>query len=166
MRERTRRARATSAMIAGATRLRVGETAHIYRSRDHLGESLLSPTLTPNAAGAPPPLALLPLDRSSPVPAWRQLTEALKRRISAGELAAGARLPSTRMLAHDLELSRNTVATAYEQLLADGWLEGRRGAGTFVAGRLPRAEPRAPGPVGDAPGLSARGEAIAASFAT
>jgi GntR family transcriptional regulator/MocR family aminotransferase len=72
------------------------------------------------------------------------------------------------MLAHDLELSRNTVATAYEQLLADGWLEGRRGAGTFVACRPARAaRPEAPGSAaGTAPGLSARGRTIAASVTT
>jgi len=167
MREPERQARATSTPIAGATRLRVrGDGAHLSGSFGLLG-GLVSSTLTPNGSAAPPPLALLPLDRSSPVPAWRQLTEALRHRISAGELAAGTRLPSTRMLAHDLELSRNTVATAYEQLLADGWLEGRRGAGTFVARRLPRAAAaRASVPDGNAPGLSARGQAIAASFAT
>ncbi len=114
----------------------------------------------------PPALALLAVDRRSPAPVWRQLADALKHRISAGELAVGTRLPSTRMLARDLDLSRNTVATAYEQLLADGWLEGRRGAGTFVARRLLAAMQRLPLSVGDAPGLSARGEAIAASFAT
>jgi GntR family transcriptional regulator/MocR family aminotransferase len=70
------------------------------------------------------------------------------------------------MLARDLELSRNTVATAYEQLLADGWLECRRGAGTFVARRVRRAETRSPGPSAHAPGLSARGAVIASSVET
>ncbi|HEX2450927.1 MAG TPA: GntR family transcriptional regulator, partial [Gemmatimonadales bacterium] len=111
-------------------------------------------------------MALLPIERGSPVPVWRQLVEALRRRIAAGELAAGTRLPSTRMLARDLELSRNTVATAFEQLLADGWLDGRRGAGTFVAHRPPPAAPP-PMPSPDTRSvLSARGEAIAASVAT
>ena len=128
------------------------------------GEVRLSSTLAPGAAA--PPLALLPLDRRSPVPVWRQLADALRHRVSAGELAAGSRLPSTRMLAHDLELSRNTVATAYEQLLADGWLEGRRGAGTFVAHRPPRNGSGNRAPAGAAPGLSARGATIAASVAT
>ncbi|HEU5169941.1 MAG TPA: GntR family transcriptional regulator, partial [Gemmatimonadales bacterium] len=134
------------------------------------------------ASTPPAALALLPLDRDSDVPAWRQLCEALRRRIAAGELAAGTRLPSTRMLARDLDLARNTVAAAYEQLLADGWLEGRRGMGTFVAGvpgngrvraAAGTAALRASAPASGAsragavlPGLSARGRTIAASFTT
>ncbi len=70
------------------------------------------------------------------------------------------------MVAHDLGLSRNTVATAYDQLLADGWIEARHGAGTFVAARRPAAVLPTTPARGDTPALSARGGAIAASFST
>ena len=59
----------------------------------------------------------------------RTLRDALRN----GRLAPGTRLPSSRALARDLGLARNTVAAAYAQLVAEGWLEGRQGAGTRVA---------------------------------
>ncbi|HEY7225274.1 MAG TPA: PLP-dependent aminotransferase family protein [Micromonosporaceae bacterium] len=49
-----------------------------------------------------------------------------------GRLPAGARLPATRVLAEQLDVSRTTVALAYERLVAEGYLQGRVGAGTFV----------------------------------
>ena len=51
----------------------------------------------------------------------------------AGELAAGVRLPASRELARLLGISRNTVTAAYEQLLAEGFLDSRSGDGTYVA---------------------------------
>ncbi len=153
--------RATFRTIARATACGPGNPRATIGSIPR--EVLLTSILVLEPEAAPPALALLPIDRRSAMPVWRQLCDALKRRIGAGELAAGTRLPSTRMLARDLDLSRNTVATAYEQLLADGWLEGRRGAGTFVARRLPLSTPREPRAAGHAPGLSARGETIAAT---
>jgi GntR family transcriptional regulator/MocR family aminotransferase len=74
------------------------------------------------------------------------LERALRDAIRAGRLAAGTRLPSTRALAADLGWSRGTVAGAYEQLVAEGWLTARAGAGTVVAaGReiVAAARPRA-----------------------
>jgi GntR family transcriptional regulator/MocR family aminotransferase len=68
-----------------------------------------------------------------------QVYAALRRSILAGELAAGARLPSTRLLARDLAVSRNTVLLAYDQLLAEGYVHGRTGSGTFVARAVPEA---------------------------
>lgn len=62
---------------------------------------------------------------------YRQLVDA----ILDGRLRAGERLPPTRELARRLEVSRNTVALAYERLSAEGFLEGRAGAGTFVTAR-------------------------------
>ena len=59
----------------------------------------------------------------------------------SGRLPAGARLPSSRALAGDLGLSRNTIAHAYGQLVAEGWLVARTGSGTRVAERVPAAEP-------------------------
>ncbi|MFE9748165.1 PLP-dependent aminotransferase family protein [Saccharothrix saharensis] len=69
------------------------------------------------------------------------LERALREAIRAGRLTPGARLPATRRLAVELGLARNTVAAAYDQLVAEGYLTARRGAGTRVA-PLPR--PTAP----------------------
>src|SRR4051812_3603229 len=82
-----------------------------------------------------PPLSV---DRSSSDPLHRQLYLHLRELILTGQLRAGVRLPSTRDLAQALDLSRNTVLTAFDQLLADGFLEGRTGAGTFVAQQAQR----------------------------
>jgi GntR family transcriptional regulator/MocR family aminotransferase len=62
----------------------------------------------------------------------RQLYEQLKQAVLSGRLPVGAALPSTRELALRLDVARNTVAGAYEQLIAEGFVEGRRGSGTFV----------------------------------
>jgi GntR family transcriptional regulator/MocR family aminotransferase len=61
---------------------------------------------------------------------YRQLLDA----ILDGRLRSGERLPPTRELAKRLQVSRNTVAVAYDRLVADGFLVGRAGAGTFVSG--------------------------------
>jgi GntR family transcriptional regulator/MocR family aminotransferase len=63
----------------------------------------------------------------------RQIYHQLRIKILSGEISAGYRLPSTRQLAEELGVSRNVVLEAYEQLLAEGFLEGRLGSGTFVA---------------------------------
>ena len=62
------------------------------------------------------------------------LESALREAVRSGRLAPGTRLPASRQLAADLGLSRNTVADAYGQLIAEGWLAARQGAGTWVAG--------------------------------
>ncbi|MCE4556446.1 PLP-dependent aminotransferase family protein [Pelomonas cellulosilytica] len=66
------------------------------------------------------------------------LHAALRDAIASGRLAAGLRLPSTRQLAAQAGVSRNTAVAAYELLAAEGWLESRGAAGSFVA-ELPRA---------------------------
>ncbi|MEM7701536.1 MAG: PLP-dependent aminotransferase family protein [Pseudomonadota bacterium] len=63
----------------------------------------------------------------------RQLADEIRRRIEAGTLIAGDRIPPTRQLAKDLGIARGTVTTAVEMLLAEGILEARVGSGTFVA---------------------------------
>lgn len=73
------------------------------------------------------------LDRTAAVSLPQQLAGELRARVRAGELAAGARLPSTRDLARDLRVSRAVVQAAYDQLHAEGWIVGRVGAGTYVA---------------------------------
>lgn len=60
-----------------------------------------------------------------------------RQSILRGNLRKRLRLPSTRDLANDLRVSRNIVAIAFEQLLAEGYLESRTGAGTFVIKTLP-----------------------------
>jgi GntR family transcriptional regulator/MocR family aminotransferase len=114
----------------------------------------------------------LSLDAPSDVPIYRQLYDGLRSGILAGSLSAGTRLPSTRTLATELGVSRTTVVTAFENLLAEGYLEGRVGSGTYVAGSLPeellgvRAEPAEPRPPLSGRGLSRRGVLLAATPTT
>ena len=68
---------------------------------------------------------------------YRQAYRALRAAILDGRLAPGERLPSSRVLAREAKLARNTVLQAYEQLVAEGYAESRRGAGTFVVAELP-----------------------------
>ncbi|MFF3845123.1 PLP-dependent aminotransferase family protein [Streptomyces sp. NPDC002328] len=77
----------------------------------------------------------------------RGLTDALREAVRTGRLAPGTRLPSSRSLAADLGVARNTVAEAYADLVAEGWLTARQGSGTRVADRtvVPPAG-AAPGP--------------------
>jgi GntR family transcriptional regulator / MocR family aminotransferase len=81
------------------------------------------------------PLALEPLfpDRSSGENLAVQLARRLREGIEGGTLRAGTRLLGSRQLAKRLSLGRNTVALAFEQLTAEGYLDARKGAGTFVA---------------------------------
>src|SRR5690349_21275497 len=58
---------------------------------------------------------------------------ALRAAVSEGRLLPGDRLPASRVLAVDLGISRTTVATVYERLAAEGFLDARVGAGTFVS---------------------------------
>ncbi|EKM6427676.1 PLP-dependent aminotransferase family protein [Cronobacter sakazakii] len=67
----------------------------------------------------------------------KRLYNALRLTILDGSLPAQSRLPASRDLAQQLGLSRNTVLTVYEQLLAEGYVTSRAGSGTFVAGMLP-----------------------------
>src|SRR6187399_2312386 len=73
------------------------------------------------------------LQLDSQGPRYAQLTRALKNAILSGRCAPATRLPATRSLARDLDLSRNTVLAAYEQLAAEGFIEGRIGSGCYVA---------------------------------
>lgn len=65
----------------------------------------------------------------------RSLEAALRAAVRDGRLPPGTRLPSSRALAADLGIARNTVADAYGQLVAEGWLTARAGAGTWVTGQ-------------------------------
>jgi GntR family transcriptional regulator/MocR family aminotransferase len=116
------------------------------------------------------------LNPSASIPLHRQLYEQLRASILGGQLLAGSRLPSTRALAAEIGISRNTVLAAFEQLHAEGYLQGRLGSGTYVARELPdelltagsqtpattASRLAAPGTGGPARRLSERGERIAA----
>jgi GntR family transcriptional regulator / MocR family aminotransferase len=77
------------------------------------------------------------LARDGPIPLHRQLYEELREAILTRRLAPGMRLPSTRTLASELGISRYTAVDAFRQLCAEGYLEGKVGAGTCVARTLP-----------------------------
>ncbi|MEV4376838.1 PLP-dependent aminotransferase family protein [Streptosporangium sp. NPDC049644] len=88
------------------------------------------------------------VDRESGTALAVQLGDRLRAAMRDGTLASGERLPSTRALAGQLAVSRTVVTEAYQQLYAEGWLEGRHGSGTYVADMvLPPANERAPGPL-------------------
>jgi len=77
----------------------------------------------------------LRLDRDSPVPLYHQLAEAIRWRISTGELAPGERLPALRAAAANLGVNLHTVRAAYDALAADGLLVSDGARGTRVVGR-------------------------------
>ena len=122
------------------------------------------------AAEVPPWISL---EASSGAPYYRQLYDGVRRAILSSLLPAGTRLPSTRTLAAELGISRTTVVTAFEQLLAEGYLEGKVGSGTFVARHLPddllsvafKAD-RESRPARSGRGLSGRGTLLAATRTT
>lgn len=106
----------------------------------------------------------------------RQLYDRVRELVLGGGLAPGARLPSSRGLARELGCARNTVVAAYDQLLSEGYLEGRHGSGTYVSRVLPEERLAAPRPPTPRPpagvpraaagaetrSLSVRGRALAA----
>ncbi len=83
------------------------------------------------------PLSVLNIDPESSVPVYRQLYTSLRNAILNGQLASGTQLPSTRALALELGFARGTILNAYEQLFAEGYIEGEMGGGTYVARELP-----------------------------
>lgn len=114
------------------------------------------------------PNGLINLDDKSRTPLYRQLYDSLRRAILAGQLAPGTRLQSSREMAAELKVSRNTVVNAFEQLLAEGYLEGQVGSGTYVSRALPEdllnvksVTRRLTRAAGGAPELSAQGKTFA-----
>jgi len=85
-------------------------------------------------AGRAPVVAL---DAESTVPMYEQICTAVRDQIVRGSLRPGARIASTRTLASELAVSRFTVVTALERLVAEGYLTARRGSGSYVADILP-----------------------------
>jgi len=82
-------------------------------------------------------LDALTIDPSAAATLHRRVYRSILERILSGELAPGSRLPSTRRLSERLEISRNSVMHAFEQLSAEGYLESRVGSGTYVNRELP-----------------------------
>jgi GntR family transcriptional regulator/MocR family aminotransferase len=82
------------------------------------------------------------VDRRRPVPLHRQIYDEWRRGILAGRFRPGDRMPSTRELAAALGVCRATVTAAYDQLVAEGYLNGHHGSGTFVSRELPDVGPR------------------------
>ena len=83
-------------------------------------------------------LALPPIGQSEQ-PRYLQLYHHLREAIRAGQLHPGQRMPSSRMLAHDMGLARGTVMLAYEQMSLEGYFVSKKGAGTYIADILPEA---------------------------
>jgi len=79
----------------------------------------------------------LPIDRGAPAPVVRQIARAIAEHVGAGRLRAGERLPGTRTLSGLLHVHRNTVAAAYAELAAEGWIGSAPGRGTFVSAEIP-----------------------------
>jgi GntR family transcriptional regulator / MocR family aminotransferase len=79
------------------------------------------------------PELLVELRRQHKLPLRAQLEDGLREAARSGRLSGGARLPATRALAADLGVSRRLVVDAYAQLVAEGYLTARRGAGTYVS---------------------------------
>ena len=76
---------------------------------------------------------MLQLSGADPRPIGKQITDGIRRAIASGELEVGAQLPSVRGLAQQLTVNPNTIAKAYNELAAEGWLDARQGLGLFVA---------------------------------
>jgi GntR family transcriptional regulator/MocR family aminotransferase len=87
------------------------------------------------ASGFLPPIVL---DSSKERPLYQQVHDWFQRAIASGQLRAGQRVPSTRTLATELNISRMPVLNAFEQLRAEGYLEGCVGSGTRVARSIPQ----------------------------
>ena len=96
------------------------------------------------------------LDRAAGRPLVRQLYRHIRDLILSQRLAAGARLPSTRQLSRDLDVSRTVTLEAFGQLAAEGFLETRPGAGHFVA-HLNLAPASAAHAVHDSPAAAGEG---------
>ena len=76
---------------------------------------------------------MLQIATGDPRPISKQIVDGVRRAVATGELAPGAQLPSVRGLATQLSINPNTVAKAYAELTAEGWLESRQGLGLYVA---------------------------------
>ncbi len=79
----------------------------------------------------------IPVQPTDPRPIWSQIEEALRRLLASGSLTPGDSVPSVRELATDLRVNPATVSKAYQRLVGAGFLEVRRGDGTYVSAAPP-----------------------------
>ncbi|MEM7172731.1 MAG: PLP-dependent aminotransferase family protein [Pseudomonadota bacterium] len=84
-------------------------------------------------------LDFLRADPESPKPLYRQIYQEIRKAVLSGRLQPGTRLPSTRTLSKDLGVSRTTLRQSFDQLIDEGYLDGKTGYGTFVPLELARA---------------------------
>jgi DNA-binding transcriptional regulator YhcF (GntR family) len=84
---------------------------------------------------------VLRVDLAAPTPVYRQICDGLRPLLVSGDLAAGARLPTVRQLATDLNVHHNTVAEAYRLLAEEGWIDLRRRRGAVVMKRQAPSRP-------------------------
>lgn len=80
---------------------------------------------------------LIHIDKGAKAPIFIQISNSLAEHIRKGTIPAGAQLPGTRALAEVLGVHRQTVVAAYDELLAQGWIETQAAKGTFVSQKLP-----------------------------
>lgn len=81
------------------------------------------------------PLDGFQVDHSSGLPVWIQVKNRISYLVGAGKFQPGDRLPTVRALAVELDISYNTVNRAYMDLEREGYIQTRKGRGTFVAER-------------------------------
>src|SRR5687768_708838 len=82
-------------------------------------------------------IANITVDKKSKQPLYQQLYDGVRMAILDGTIRPGERLPATRQFALELDVSRNIVSLAFEQLILEGYLTGKVGSGTFVSSNLP-----------------------------
>ncbi|ATL47747.1 GntR family transcriptional regulator [Chitinophaga caeni] len=85
---------------------------------------------------------LLSIDKQSDTPVYLQISNAIIMLVRRGIFKMGSKLPSSRDLAKQLSINRNTVNAAYEELAAQDWIEIRARVGYFISGKLPGIQPR------------------------
>jgi GntR family transcriptional regulator/MocR family aminotransferase len=144
---------ASRSPMRGDAHIFAGEWIVLHRHFTHRRHDHFPGRARVRTSASPELRALLPIDRGARTPLHRQIYEGFRQAILGGMLRAGQRVPATRALAAELEVSRFPVVTAYEQLLHEGYLEGRAGSGTFVRAAPPDDALRA------VPGRAPRGGA-------
>ncbi|MEL6591043.1 MAG: PLP-dependent aminotransferase family protein [Bacteroidota bacterium] len=85
---------------------------------------------------------LLSISSRSSTPIYLQIVSQMIHLIEEGQLQAGQRLPGSRTLAELLQLNRNTIVAAYDELAAQGWIRQERGSGTYVSEQIPAQQVR------------------------
>lgn len=80
---------------------------------------------------------IIKIDKKNRIPIYLQIVDSFIKEIRQGRVIAGEKLPGTRVMARLLNLNRKTIVIAYDELMAQGWIEIKPSKGTFVSGELP-----------------------------